>query len=88
MLNEQDKIKTQIMKKEKEIEKLKEDSSNIKNKSMTTEERLNELDAIYEVSITFIIHHCLIKKTESFYLIIIIICFVLESKIYSKPICN
>lgn len=51
MLNEQDKIKTQIEKKEKEIAKLKENASKIKNKSMTTEERLNELNKIYEVSI-------------------------------------
>lgn len=55
MLNEQNKIKTQIEKKEKEIEKLQENASKIKNKSMTTEERLNELNEIYEVSIKILV---------------------------------
>lgn len=49
MKNEQVKLQTQIQQKEKDIVKLKNEMSNIKNKSMTTEERLNELNKIYEV---------------------------------------
>lgn len=49
MQNEQSKLKTQIHQKEKDIARLIDDMSNIKNKSMTTEERLNELNKIYEV---------------------------------------
>lgn len=52
MQNEQTKLKTQIQEKEKAIVTLKDDLSKIKNESMTTEERLNELNKIYEVSIT------------------------------------
>jgi len=49
MKNEQVKLQTQIQQREKDIEKLKDELSNIKTKSMTTEERLNELNKIYEV---------------------------------------
>lgn len=49
MQNEQVKLKTQIQDKEKAIGILKDDVSKIKNASMTTEERLNELNKIYEV---------------------------------------
>lgn len=49
MQDEQEKLKTQIQQKENEIVKLNDKISKIKNKSMTTEERLNELNKIYEV---------------------------------------
>jgi len=49
MENELTKLKTQIEQKEKSLEKIKDDLSKIKNKSMTTEERLNELNSIYNV---------------------------------------
>lgn len=49
MQNEQANLKTQIQQKEKDIAELKNEMSNIKNKSMTVDERLNELDKIYEV---------------------------------------
>lgn len=57
MQNEQVKIKTQLQQKETDIAKLKDEMVNIKNKSMTTEERLNELNKIYEVGI------CSLKNT-------------------------
>ncbi|XP_026819655.1 coiled-coil domain-containing protein 39-like [Rhopalosiphum maidis] len=47
MENELIKLKTQIQQKEKGLAKVKDDLSKIKNKSMTTEERLNELNLIY-----------------------------------------
>jgi len=50
MENELTKLKTQIQQKEKFLEKTKDDLSKIKNQSMTTEERLNELNSIYNVS--------------------------------------
>jgi predicted nucleic acid-binding Zn-ribbon protein len=49
MENELIKLKTQIQQKEKGLAKVKDDLSKIKNKSMTTEERLNELNLIYNV---------------------------------------
>lgn len=49
MENELIKLKTQIQQKEKGLTKVKDDLSKIKNKSMTTEERLNELNLIYNV---------------------------------------
>lgn len=52
MQNEQTKLKTQIQEKEKAIATLKDDLSKIKNESMTTEDRLNELNKIYEVSMS------------------------------------
>jgi len=50
MENELTKLKTQIQQKEKGLAKIKDDLSKIKNQSMTTEERLNELNSIYNVS--------------------------------------
>ncbi|KAF0760526.1 Uncharacterized protein FWK35_00012662, partial [Aphis craccivora] len=47
MENELTKLKTQIEQKEKGLSKIKDDLSKIKNQSMTTEERLNELNSIY-----------------------------------------
>ncbi|XP_025198104.1 LOW QUALITY PROTEIN: coiled-coil domain-containing protein 39-like [Melanaphis sacchari] len=47
MENELTKLKTQIQQKEKGLAKVKDDLSKIKNQSMTTEERLNELNLIY-----------------------------------------
>lgn len=49
MENELTKLKTQIEQKEKGLSKIKDDLSKIKNQSMTTEERLNELNSIYNV---------------------------------------
>lgn len=49
MENEVTKLKTQIQKKTEDIEEIKEKLASIKNQSMTTEERLHELDKIYEV---------------------------------------
>lgn len=49
MQNEQANLKTQIRQKEKDIAELNNEMSNIKNKSMSTDERLNELNKIYEV---------------------------------------
>jgi len=50
MQKEQAKLKTQIQQKEKHIARLKDDLSNITNNSITTtEERLKELNKIYEV---------------------------------------
>lgn len=50
MENELTKLKTQIQQKEKGLAKTKDDLSKIKNQSMTTEERSNELNSIYNVS--------------------------------------
>lgn len=50
MQNELAKLKTQIQQKEEDTVILKENMSKIKNKSMTAEERLNELNKIYEVN--------------------------------------
>jgi len=50
MENELTKLKTQIQQKEKALAKTKDDLSKIKNQSMTTEERLNELNLIYNVT--------------------------------------
>lgn len=52
MQNEVANLKTQIQQKEENMGTLKESLSNIKNKSMTTEDRLNELNKIYEVNNT------------------------------------
>lgn len=49
MENELTKLKTQIRQKEKDLAKTKDDLSKIKNQSMTTEERSNELNTIYNV---------------------------------------
>lgn len=51
MKNEQIKLKTQIQKKQEGIKKIKENISKLTNQSMTTEERLNELNKIYEVKL-------------------------------------
>lgn len=51
MDNELSKLKTQIQQKEEGLSKIKNDLSKIKNESMTTEERLNELNSIYNVLI-------------------------------------
>lgn len=51
MQNELQQLKIKIQKKDEDITNIKENMANIKNKSMTTEERLNELNKIYEVSI-------------------------------------
>lgn len=52
MQNELIKLKTQIQEKEKAIVTQKDNLSKIKNESMTTDERLNELNKIYEVFIS------------------------------------
>jgi len=49
MENELTKLKSQIEQKEKGLAKTKDDLSKIKNQSMTTEERLNEVNSIYDV---------------------------------------
>lgn len=49
MQNEQDRIKTQIQQKEIDIAKLKDDILKIKDKSMTQEEKTNELFKIQDV---------------------------------------
>lgn len=49
MQNELAKLKTQILKKEGDIEKIKNNISEIKNSSMTKEERIRELNKIAEV---------------------------------------
>lgn len=74
MQDEQEKLKTQIQQKENEIVKLNDKISKIKNKSMTTEERLNELNKIYEVGILTIFGVFLRLNN----------CFVLESKSYNR----
>lgn len=74
MQDEQEKLKTQIQQKENEIVKLNDKISKIKNKSMTTEERLNELNKIYEVGILTIFGVFLGLNN----------CFVLESKSYNR----
>ncbi|VVC43706.1 Hypothetical protein CINCED_3A017141 [Cinara cedri] len=48
MRNEQAKLKTRIHQKQEEISKIKENISKLKSQSMNTEERLNELNRIYE----------------------------------------
>lgn len=52
MQNEQEKLKTQIKKKEEEIKKMKNNITELQNNSMTTEEKINELNKFAEV-ITF-----------------------------------
>lgn len=49
MQNEQANLKTQIQQKQKDIAELQNEMSNIKNKSMSVDERLNKLNKIYEV---------------------------------------
>lgn len=51
MQNELAQLKTKIQQKEEEIELIKDNMIQNRSKSMTTEERLNELDKIYEVYI-------------------------------------
>jgi len=66
MENELAKLKTQIQQKEKGLAKTMDDLSKIKNQSMTTEERLNELNLIYNVSsfnLKFKIYYLLLKIT-------------------------
>lgn len=51
MINEQAKLKTQIQEKDHAIATLKDNMFKIKNESMTKEERLIELNNIYEVQL-------------------------------------
>jgi len=69
MQNELVKLKIQIQQKEEETVILKENVLKIKNKSMTTEERLNELNKIYEVNnIRMILRNVFINDC-SFYIV-------------------
>lgn len=49
MRNEQAKLKSLIQQKQEEIANIKETITKLKNQSMTTEERLNELYKIHDV---------------------------------------
>lgn len=66
MQNELQQLKIKIQKKDEDITHIKENLANIKNKSMTTEERLNELNKIYEVSI-FINIYYVIRNSMAIY---------------------
>lgn len=62
MQNELAQLKTKIQQKEDDIAIIKDNMAKIKNKSMTTEERLNELNKIYEVPINYI--HFIIRTSR------------------------
>lgn len=71
MQNEQAKLKTKIQKKEEDIKQNKNKISELQNNSMTTEERIRELNKIAEVCISCIQNHIIYLSD---------FCFILEFK--------